>query len=346
MTLLRLCLPLLLLVPFANVPDAAAQKPDLTRLETTLERIAGAARGRIGIALIHLESGATFGLRGDERFPMASIAKLPIAIEALKQVSERGLTLDRAVWLDASDIRPCCTLERRHPNGGVSRTVRELIELAILESDNTAADALLKLVGGPDAVERRLRAMGFHAINVDRSEGQLLLDMAGVTGAPLPEEWTVQLQRRLVADVDRESLRKGRARYLADQRDTATPHETARLLGRLQLGDLLPRAETDLLLSHMLRTTTGMRRIRGRLPPEILVAHKTGTTAVVINDAGIITLPADSRINGRLVLAVYVADGSSIAAMERSVAQMSAAAFEFFTGRTIPQRRAQRRQRR
>ena len=93
----------------------------------------------------------------------------------------------------------------------------------------------------------------------------------------------------------------------------------------------------------MLQTTTGMRRIKGRLPSEVPVAHKTGTTAVVINDAGVITLPADSRIGGRLVLVVYVADGSSIAGMERLVARTSAAAFEFFTGRSIPQRPAKRR---
>ena len=344
MALLRFCLPLALVL-LVSVP-AAAQKPDLTPLETTLQRIARAARGRIGFALIHLESGATLHLRGDERFPMASVVKLPIAIEVLKQVAERTLTLDRAVWLSASDIRPCCTLERRHPKGGVSRTVRELLELAILESDNTAADALLKVVGGPEVVERRLRTMGFQTINVDRSEGQLLLDMAGVTSAPPPEQWTIELQRRLVAEVDRDALSKGRARYLTDPRDTATPYETAQLLGRLQLGDLLPRAETDLLLSHMLQTKTGMRRIKGRLPPETLVAHKTGTTAVVINDAGIITLPADSKIAGQLVVAVFVADGSSIARMERSVAQMSAAAFEFFTGRTIPQRLVQTRRQR
>ncbi len=343
MTLLRFCLPLVLVL-LVSVP-VAAQKPDLTTLETAFKRIAGTARGRVGVALIHLESGATLHLRGDERFPMASIVKLPIAIEVLKQVAERTITLDRAVWLAASDIRPCCTIERRHPQGGVSRTVRELLELAMVESDNTAADALLKLVGGPDVVQRRLRAMGFQTISVDRSEGQLLLDMAGVTGAPPPDQWTVELQRRLVSEVDRESLNQGRTRYLTDPRDTATPSETAQLLGRLQLGDLLPRPETDLLLSHMLQTTTGMRRIKGRLPPDTIVAHKTGTTAVVINDAGIISLPPDSKIAGRLVLVVYVADGSRIAAMERTVAQMSAAAFEFFTGRTIPQRPVQRRRR-
>ena len=345
MALVRRLLLSLVLVVFAGA-SAAAQKPDLAPLEGTFKRITGAARGKVGVALIHLESGATLDVRGDERFPMASVVKLPIAIEVLKQISERKLTLDRAVWLNPNDIRPCCTLERRHPKGGVSRTVGELLELALIESDNTAADALLKLVGGPDVVERRMRTMGFQHINVDRSEGQLLLDMAGVTNAPPPEEWTVELQRQLVADVDRVSLNAGRARYLADDRDTATPNETAQLLGRLHLGDLLPHAETELLLSLMLQTTTGARRIKGRLPPETLVAHKTGTTAVVINDAGIITLPADSKIPGRLALAVFVADGATIGAMERSVAQLSAAAFEFFTGRVVPQPPPPRRKRR
>ncbi|MEO5740753.1 MAG: class A beta-lactamase [Vicinamibacterales bacterium] len=344
MTLLRCSLTLAVVLLVSS--PAAAQKPDLTPLETTWNRIARSTRGRVGVALIHLESGAILQLRGDERFPMASIVKLPIAIEVLKQVVDRTLTLDRAVSLGPSDIRPCCAIERRHPRGGVSRTVSELLELAIVESDNTAADALLKLVGGPDVVERRMRAMGFSNINVDRSEGQLLLDMAGVTNAPPPDEWTIEIQRRLVADVDRESLSKGRTSYLTDPRDTATPYETAQLVGRLQLGDLLPRAETDLLLNVMLQTKTGTRRIKGRLPPDTVVAHKTGTTAVVINDAGIITLPLGSRIEGHLALVVYVADGSSIAAMERSVAQMSAAAFEFFTGRTIPQRPVRRRRRR
>jgi beta-lactamase class A len=331
---------------FILASSAFAQKPDVSALETTFQRIAGAARGRVGIALIHLESGTAIDVRGHERFPMASIVKLPIAIEVLKQVAERKLTLDRAVWLAPSDIRPCCTIERRHPKGGVSRTVAELLDLAIVESDNTAADALLKLVGGADVVEQRLRAMGFHRINVDRTEGQLLLDMAGVTNAPPPEQWTIEIHRKLLADADRESVTRGRARYLVDERDTATPYETAQRLGRLQLGDLLPRAETDLLMGLLLQTKTGPRRIKGRLPPDTLVAHKTGTTAVVINDAGIIMLPPGSKIAGRVVLVVYIANGASIGAMERTVAQIGAAAFEFFTGRTIPQRPVQRRRRR
>jgi beta-lactamase class A len=345
---MRLLLTLIALL--GSVAPAAAQKPDLTPLEATFKQIVGRARGKVGVGLIHLESGATLHIRGHERFPMASVVKLPIAIEVLAEVAERRLTLARTVWLDASDIRPCCTLERRHPNGGVSRTVGELLELAIIESDNTAADALLKLVGGPEAVERRMRRLGFTTINVNRYEGQLLLDMAGVSEAPPPQQWTVEIQRKLIAAVDREALNKARVQYLVDERDTATPYETAQLLGRLQLANLLPSSETDLLLNLMIGTTTGSRRLKRYLPEGTTVAHKTGTTAIVINDVGLITLPVDGRIGGRLALAVYVADGSSIGAMERTVAHLSAAAFEFFSGREVPrtqspQRRKPRAQR-
>lgn len=327
---------------------AAAQKPDLGPLESQLHRITASTRGRVGVAIIHIESGSVIDIRGNEWFPMASVVKLPIAIEVLSQVSERKLQLDRQVAISASDVRPCCTIEQRHPNGGISRSVVELLALAMIESDNTAADALLSLAGGPALVQRRMRALGFSYINVNRSEGQLLLDMAGVTHAPPPREWTVALQRRLVAEVDRVALDKGREQYLLDPRDTATPLDIARLLARLHLYNLLPKTETDLLVGLMTETRTGARRIKGRLPPETQVAHKTGTTAIVINDAGIVTLPADSKIGGHLAIAVFVAGGSSIRAMERAVANLSAAAYEFFTGRKIPpqpvpRRRIQRR---
>ena len=233
---------------------------------------------------------------------MASVVKLPIALEVLKQASEGKLAVDNPVWLSRSDIRPCCTISRKHPDGSISISARELLYLMMIESDNTAADALLKLVGGVTVVERRLRALGFQNINVNRSEGQLLLDMAGVIDSPPPDQWTLELQRRLVAEVDKEALNNGRAQYARDERDTATPYDMALLLGRLQLRNLLPEPETDLLLDLMALSTTGARRIKGRLPPETVVAHKTGTTAIVINDVGIIHLPADSTIPGQLVL--------------------------------------------
>jgi len=134
-----------------------------------------------------------------------------------------------------------------------------------------------------------------------------------------------------------EALREARARYTTgDPRDTATPDDMARLLGRLQLGNLLPPQYTELLLDHLARVKTGPKRLKSLLPPDTIVAHKTGTTDVVINDVGLITLPDDSAIPGHLALAVFVTNGGRASAMQRTIAEVSAAAFEFFTGRPLP----------
>jgi beta-lactamase class A len=327
--LVRGCLPLLLSVRLL------ASGPDLSDLQKTFDRIVQASKGQAGVALIHVESGAQFDINGDQRFPMASVYKLPIALELLTEVDQGVLTLDHQVWIAPSDIRACCTLSRRHPNGGISLSAGELLELMMVNSDNTAADAVLKLVGGPAAVQRRMRALGFDAINVNRYEGDINFDMTGVENPPPQEQWTLELQKRLISEVSRESLRAARARYVSDPRDSATPGEMARFLGRLQLGDLLPPASTSLLLDLMARARTGPSRLKGKLPPDTVVAHKTGTTDVVINDVGIITLPDDGAIKGHLALAVFATNGR-VSAMQRTIADLSGAAFEFFTGKPLP----------
>src|SRR5205823_984830 len=94
----------------------------------------------------------------------------------------------------------------------------------------------------------------------------------------------------------------------------------------------LPRPMTDLLLDLMARVKTGPARLKGRLPPDTIVAHKTGTTDVVINDVGLITLPGEG---GHLAMAVFAMNGRQ-AAMQHAIAEMSAAAYEAFTGKTLP----------
>jgi beta-lactamase class A len=71
------------------------------------------------------------------------------------------------------------------------------------------------------------------------------------------------------------------------------------------------------------------------LPPETPVAHKTGTTDVVINDVGVITLPDDSAIPGHVALAVFATNGRANA-MQRTIAQLAGATYEFFTGKPLP----------
>jgi beta-lactamase class A len=321
---------LALLVLFGASPTPAA---DLASLEAGINRIIRASPGEVGVALVHIESGARLSVHGDRRFPMASVYKLPIAIEALAQVAEGTLVMARPVTFGPNDIRACCTLSRRYPRGGVTLTLGDLIELMMVESDNTACDAVLKLVGGPAAVERRLRAFGFDAININRYDAEISLEMTGVRETVLDAQWTLELQRRLIAAVPANELREARARYTSDPRDTSTPDDMAALLVRLQRGDLLPWPYGDQLLDRMAQAKTGPRRLKARLPPETVVAHKTGTTDVVINDVGIITLPENG---GHLVLAVFVMNGGRVTAMQNVIADISAAAYESFTGRPLP----------
>src|SRR5262249_60350216 len=109
--------------------------------EDKIDQIINRSSGTVGVSLIHVESGATLSVRGGERFPMASVYKLPIAIELLSQVSAGKLALDRPIALVPSDIRACCTLSRRHPRGGVTVTAGELLELMIVGSGKAASDA-------------------------------------------------------------------------------------------------------------------------------------------------------------------------------------------------------------
>ena len=64
----------------------------------------------------------------------------------------------------------------------------------ITESDNTAGDAVLKAVGGPSAVQRRLSALGFNGIHVNRYEGEIAFEMMGVVEPPPESEWTLEAQ--------------------------------------------------------------------------------------------------------------------------------------------------------
>jgi beta-lactamase class A len=182
-----------------------------------------------------------------------------------------------------------------------------------------------------------MRTLGLNTINVNRFEGDINFEMTGVANPPPEAEWTLNLQYQLISEVTPEALREARARYTtSDPRDTSTPDDMARLLGRLQLGNLLPPQQTTLLLDLMAGSKTGPRRLKALLPPDTIVAHKTGTTDVVINDVGIITLPADSPIGGHLALAVFVINGAGASSMQQAIAQIADASYEFFAGKPLP----------
>jgi beta-lactamase class A len=295
-------------------------------------RIAEATDGTVGAAALHLASGALVSLNGDELFPLASVCKIPIAMNILALVDEGKLALNeqievlpRDVWAGVSDI------EKRWPRQRRFR-LEEMIELLMAKSDNTAVEALFRIGGEEPAMTARFREWKIDGVRVDRSERQCALDRNGVAQYPPPSEWTDGLLKRLMDATTPAVKHQATLRYLADPRDTGTPNGTVRLLARAFRGELLSKLSTGRLIESLKATTTFPARLKGLLPPGTVVAHKTGSTGTVngltaaTNDSGVIFLPDRSQ----LAVSVYVkASTRTDSERDRVIARLARAAFDF-----------------
>jgi len=229
-----------------------------------------------------------------------------------------------------SDLHPGSgTLTQLFDDPGVSLSVRNLLELMLLISDNSATDITLRTAGGTGPVNARLRALGVSGISVDRPTVQLIADAIGVKNLPPESELTPQSFNTLARAVSDDAQKTAAEAFYRDRRDTSTPDGMAKLLETIWRGRALSKANTDLLLDIMRRCETGPNRIKGMLPPELVVRHKTGTLGIgVANDVGIIDLPNGA---GHLVLAVFVKESTRPAeAQERAIAQIARAAYDYF----------------
>ncbi len=309
-------------------PSSAASSP-VERLEREISRNSTVARGLVGVAVIHVESGRVARLNAAERFPMASTYKVAIAVQLLHLVDEGQVRLDRMIDIRQRDLHPGSgTLSRLFDKPGVALSIRNLLELMMIISDNSATDILLRVAGGPEAVTGRMRALGIDGIRIDRSTLQLQADIFGVEKFPPEEEWTPKLLVDAMRSVPKEKSEAGLKRYLNDPLDTSTPEAMARLLVRVCRKDLLKRESAGLLLDIMQRCQTGPTCIKGMLPAGTVVAHKTGSSEGVLNDVGIITLPEDA---GHVAIAAFV-KGTEVGGLAgaRAIAEVSRAAYDFF----------------
>jgi len=299
------------------------------RLEQELAHLTRSTGGTVGIAAIHIESGRRVSLHGGERFPMASTYKVPIAVQLLTRVEKGEVRLDQMVEVKASDLHlGTGTLTGLLNQPGVILSVRNLLELMLVVSDNSATDLLLRLAGGPEAVTSRLRELGITGIDVSRSTLQMIADRSGFD-LPPEEDWTLETLQNLETKASDDSRRAARRRFEADRRDTSTPDAMVLLLERIYHGSMLKPETTDLLLGIMSRCRTGEGRLKGLLPPKTAVAHKTGTFAgSVVDDVGILTLPDGG---GHVAVAVFMkSPEADDAESERAIAHISRAIYDFF----------------
>lgn len=306
------------------VSDVASQ-----RLQQEMERIAKLAKGKVGVCAVHLESGKQVSLNLKDRFAMASTIKVAIAVQLFTKIEKGELSLGTMTELKPSDLHPGSgTLDVLFAKPGVQLSVENLLELMMVISDNSATDILIRLAGGTEAVQNRLKTLGIQGMSVDRTIIQLLADLEGIT-LPPPSQWTLGFYQNLEKSVTPESLKAAEDKFKYDLRDTSTPEAMVNLLTQIYRGKAITPASRDTLLAVMQRCRGGLNRLKGYLPPETIIAHKTGSLdGNATDDVGIITLPGDA---GHIAIAVFVGPSPQpLDVREQTIAHISRLIYDYF----------------
>ena len=251
-------------------------------LAETIAGIAEAADIHVGVAVWHIESGQQVDVNGDEPFPMASAFKIPILATACRQLAGGELSLDARLPLSDEDkslgsgILP-------YFESGLQPTLRDLLTLMIIISDNTATDMMVEALGGAAVIEGYMHEIGLSEIYFKHNCKELLryLFPDEVLDLPLDEliAWSAK------HDILRDSL----AFSKGPENNVCTAKAMNELLHKIYNGELFAGDVREIAIDILLKQQFNARLSRF-LPPGVKVAHKTGTIGGVRNDSGIIII--------------------------------------------------------
>jgi beta-lactamase class A len=302
----------------------------LQRLKTQIEQAIPPARGDIGVAIKHLETGQEVLVNANDAYPLASAVKLPILVELHSQVKAGKVNWDEMYTLKPNDQHVGSgDIPVLFDLPGVSMSIHNVANMMMMVSDNSATDIVLGRIGGPAPVQARMRALGFDGIRVDRTIQELVLDW-GEQDTPKLKDMTLKEMRPFMRPGPNDEA--GRlARYnrtTADPRDQATPHDMNRLLEMLWQGKIVDSESSTAMLELMKRCRTGEGRIKGLLPRGTVVAHKTGSLGGTVDDIGIIYLPQNA---GHVAISVMSKRTlAESAAVEHVVAEIARYSYDYF----------------
>ena len=317
----------------ADVPAPASAQDivDLGQIDLALQaRVAALANEagltRIGFAARDITKGRAAFVRGGELFALQSVAKLPIAVAALQMVQTRQLRFERTIDLNRAQIAPGAgALADSLRRGPMRLNTRRLFEAMLVNSDNTAADALMKLAGGPAVIQRKLKELDVDGLRIDRFERDLQIEALGLT-PPLDFSKPDALARAL-DELDVLEQRKALDRYIHDPRDSGNARGLVKLLVRLTDGRMMQPRYVALLLDWMRRTKTGNDRLRSGFPQGWTVAHRSGTSATVLgvtaafNDVALATGPKGQRIALALLISGAMQSAADLALFHKAIAR-------------------------
>ncbi|BCA93940.1 beta-lactamase [Legionella antarctica] len=316
-----------------------------TELSKKIAAIEKKSNSIMGITAIYIEQNKMIVHNSDKRFFMASTIKLPIALAFLHRVDEKKDSLSRVIKLDLHNSVPGSgTLYHLFEKRKLSLSLQQILKHMLSNSDNSASDTLLQAVNGPDYVTKRMYALGFKNILINRSILEMFLDTNHVDHSLLKKPRPVFFWQKTFNSIPLEQKKVAWQHFQNDVRDTTTPEDMAKLLVKIYKKQALSESSTNILMKIMEQCRTGRSRIKGLLPANVKVAHKTGTWAIYeqdylryagskklyrfASDVGIITLPHNK---GHIAIAVYIKSReASDYSRSRAIALASRAVYDHF----------------
>ncbi len=226
---------------------AATLPGPLLSLQLQLDRAAQSAPGTVGIAVEDLATGEMSGVNASASLPAASTIKIPVMVEVFRQMSLGSIDLNTRVHLTAAD-RDWGWGDMADATPGTSRTVAQLLRLMIDESDNTATNMLIRLVGRTH-VNQTMANLGLRKTRL----GDYI---------------------RSATDDIRYALR-------------SSPRDMVKLLDDIAREKLVDEWSSREMLT-ILAGQTHNSLLPVPLPADVKIAHKTGSLHDTLDDVGIV----------------------------------------------------------
>jgi beta-lactamase class A len=284
------------------VAQPQPQKP-LDRLQSNIERLTRSVNAKWGIYLKCLETGEEIAINADDPMDTMSVIKIPLMAEAFRQIEEGKFALsDRVTLTDAAKRGGTGVIRSLDP--GVNLTIKDLLTLMIIVSDNTATDLIYDKVGGPDAVNRLMDTWGFKSIRAMTTADAYFKALAASDRTKFAED--------------------GKHPF-----GLTTARDMGKLLEKIKRGEAVNKKSSDMMLDIMrgqLYTTRIPKYVTGfRIP------HKTGDFLPYVgNDVGIL----ESR-NRNIVLVILDAHHTGVGTyLEDAVGRIAELVANYFGGQS------------
>lgn len=273
-----------------------------SNLQNEIEKIISNKKADIGVSIIGINDKNTTQINGDKFYPMLSTVKFPIALTILDKVQKNELSMSQKIYIKKEELLEnpdnWSPFKEKYPNGNLYISLEEALSWMVSYSDNNLTDILLRLIGGPKTVENFINSKNCIIKNDEED---------------MHKDWNSQFVNQI------------------------TPNEAISLLRQMYKGKILNKTYSTWLYNAMLNNTTGLNRIKGHLPKDVKVAHRTGTSFTndngmtgAINDFGIIELPKNKKI----FIAVFVHDTyESFKDSEKIIAEISKVTYDYYSNK-------------